>query len=137
MRWLQAFLGFSIWLLVGAWFVIPSSLFLQINSLRFDGEQFRFDRTLPWGDVVARWTVEVRSRLCTESSSGQSIYATDENPASWRPSAKLAACIPDQGENFIYDVSRSVLFLGVIPLTASRSILNCEVGNGNCVEIIN
>lgn len=125
-----------IWLFMAIWVVVPSSWFITPNQLEYKDDAFIFYRDINYLDsVVAKWTVEVRSRLCTEEDDGKSIYARSEDPATYRVTRELRECIPEDGDPFLYEVSRNVLFLGWLPMRRTTTTWSCAADKGQCVRI--
>jgi hypothetical protein len=121
-------------LLFALWYAVPSSLFMQPISWKLTGNEVRFVRITPYGDVIANWKSEITliNRDGFECyGSGTSFYQEEPtNTVSYELGDWARRCI-EAGPPFTIRQTWQVVLFDIIPLRPTEIIIVVEGINSN------
>lgn len=135
--WLAA----TVAVLTCLWLVLPSRVFLKPASYSLNGDLVSFTRSVPFGQVWAKWSTEIRSpdKECGVSG-GPSVYQVQDTPGAleeihYRLNPILVPCVV--AGRFDISQTHTVLLFGVVPLRGSESVWRCAGNDGTpCARIL-
>jgi hypothetical protein len=113
--------GLLILPLLLAWLAVPSSWFLNVVGIEYDGRTVIFNRETPFGDVKADWTSEIRvagSQLeC--NASGRALYQDEsDNLVVFHMGDWALPCL-ENGPPYTIVQTWTVQLGGIIPLRST------------------
>jgi hypothetical protein len=106
-------------ILLVAYFVLPSRLFLDVQNITYTGRDAVMVRHTPLGEVTARWHTEVvpeADDAADCSASGEAPYQVEKlDTVRFTADPRLWPCI-DAGPPYAIRDSWQVLLFGMVPL---------------------